>query len=43
MTQALNGGYQLAFAAGAVCAVISALLGPLMLRIPEEAQEESAV
>ena len=31
---ALNGGYQLAFALGAVCAGVAALLGTLMLKIP---------
>ena len=31
---ALNGGYQLAFALGAVCAGVAALLGALMLKIP---------
>jgi hypothetical protein len=41
-TRALNDGYQLAFAAGAACAVVSALLGPLLLRIPKEGPGESA-
>jgi MFS family permease len=38
---ALNGGYQLAFALGAVCAGVAALLGALMLKIPAAQPSEA--
>jgi len=41
--QALNGGYQLAFAAGAVFAVIAALLGGFWLRKTEQSLSETGI
>jgi EmrB/QacA subfamily drug resistance transporter len=41
--QALNGGYQLAFAAGAAFAVIAALLGAFWLRKTEQPLSEAAI
>ena len=38
--QALNGGYQLAFALGAIFAAVAALLGACMLRIPRTQPSE---